>query len=140
MELLRITRYSGLPNLLTKTKLMKTKDEYIESLASELKEWSAQIDLLNAKAERATAQIKLKYDEEIDALRAKQHAASAKMNELENSSSEAWEAVKDSADKIWDELRLGLTSAVSKFKDGGEEAKRNEADRRVESPHVTADA
>ena len=32
-------------------KAMKTKDEYIENLASELKEWSAQIDLLAAKTE-----------------------------------------------------------------------------------------
>jgi hypothetical protein len=30
---------------------MRTKDEYIESLAAELKEWSAQIDLLADKAE-----------------------------------------------------------------------------------------
>ena len=44
----------------TKVKPMKTKDEYIESLASELKEWSAQIDLLAAKTEHAAAIVKLK--------------------------------------------------------------------------------
>jgi hypothetical protein len=36
----------------TKGKPLKTKDEYIENLASELKEWSAQIDLLAAKTEK----------------------------------------------------------------------------------------
>jgi hypothetical protein len=37
-----------------KEKAMKTKDEYIESLASELKEWSAQIDLLAGLPRRRT--------------------------------------------------------------------------------------
>ncbi|QXP83244.1 coiled coil domain-containing protein [Methylococcus sp. Mc7] len=95
---------------------MKTKDEYIESLASELKEWSAQIDLLAAKAENAAANVKLKYLEELDALRAKQHAAAEKMKELQDDSSDAWETVKETADRVWDDLRTGLANAVSKLK------------------------
>ena len=39
---------------------MKTKNEYIDSLATELKEWSAKIDLLVANSENATAEIKLR--------------------------------------------------------------------------------
>jgi outer membrane murein-binding lipoprotein Lpp len=73
----------------TKEKPMKTKDEYIDSLASELKDWSAQIDLLVAKAENAAADVKIKYAEELDALRAKQHAAVEKMKELEEASGDA---------------------------------------------------
>lgn len=95
---------------------MKTKDEYIESLAAELKEWSAQIDLLTAKMENAEADAKLGYEEELDTLCAKQHAAAEKMKELEESGGEAWETVKETADKVWDNLRTGLASAVSKFK------------------------
>lgn len=95
---------------------MKTKDEYINSLAAELKEWSAQIDLLTAKAEKATADVKLKYLEELDALRVKQHEAAAKVKELEESSGDAWVAVKQTADKVWDDLRAGIASATSKFK------------------------
>ncbi|UZR29782.1 coiled coil domain-containing protein [Methylococcus sp. ANG] len=95
---------------------MKTKDEYIESLASELKEWSAQIDLLAAKAENAAANVKLKYLEELDALRAKQHAAAEKMKELQDDSGDAWETVKETADRVWDDLRTGLANAVSKLK------------------------
>ena len=95
---------------------MKTKDEYIESLASELKEWSAQIDLLNAKTENAAADVKLRYAEELNALRAKQQAAADKMKELEEASGDAWETVKETADKVWNDLRAGLASTVSKFK------------------------
>lgn len=95
---------------------MKTKDEYIQSLAAELKEWSAQIDLLHAKAEGAAVDMKIKYAEEIEALRAKKQAASEKIQELEDASGDAWETVKETADKVWDELRAGLASTVAKFK------------------------
>lgn len=95
---------------------MKTKDEYIESLAAELKEWSAQIDLLNAKAENAAAEARLKYAEELDALRAKQQVAVLKIKELEAASGDAWQTVKETADKVWDDLRIGLASTVAKFK------------------------
>lgn len=95
---------------------MKTKDEYIESLAAELKQWSAQIDLLTAKTENAAAQAKPKYAEELEELRVKQHEATEKMKELTEASGNAWETVKESADKIWDELRVGLADAASKFK------------------------
>jgi len=95
---------------------MKTKDEYIESLAAELKEWSAQIDVLTAKAEAAGEQAKLKYAEEIDALRAKHLAATEKMRELREEGGDAWEVTKESADKIWAECRVGFDKVVALFK------------------------
>lgn len=95
---------------------MKTKDKYIESLTAELKDWSAQIDVLTAKAEKATADAKLKYLEEVDALRAKKQAADEKITELEEASGEAWLGIKQTADKVWDDLRTGIASATSKFK------------------------
>lgn len=45
----------------TTKKPAKTKDEYIESLAAELKEWSVRIDRLTDKMENAAGDVKLKY-------------------------------------------------------------------------------
>lgn len=95
---------------------MKTKEEYIENFASELKDWSAKIDELSAKTEKSAGMVKLKYVQELNAIRVKQHNAGEKMKELEGASAEAWEAAKDTADKLWDDLRSGLASTVSKFK------------------------
>ena len=95
---------------------MKTKDEYIESLASELKEWSVQIDILTAKAENLAAQVRIDYIEELSILRAKLHAAAEKLKELEDESGYAWESVKETTDKVWDDIRVGLADAASKFK------------------------
>jgi methyl-accepting chemotaxis protein len=95
---------------------MKTKDAYVEKLAAELNEWSAQIDLLAAKAENAKADAKLQYAQELEELRVKQREASEKMKELEEASDEAWENMKETADKVWEDLKTGITTASAKFK------------------------
>lgn len=94
---------------------MKTKEEYIDSLSAELKEWSAEIDVLNAKAEIAAEDIKLQYYADIAALKAKEAVATAKIKELQEASGDAWEAVKETAEHVWHDLRTGLASIVSKF-------------------------
>ena len=95
---------------------MNTKDEYIDSLASELKDWGAQIDLLAVKTEKAKAFAKLRYTGELNALHAQQDVAAAKMKELEESTGEAWGTLKETADVVWNDLRTGLASAVASFK------------------------
>jgi len=47
-------------------------------MAAHLKEWGAQIDLLEAKLENVGADMKVKRAEELHELRAKQRAASEK--------------------------------------------------------------
>jgi hypothetical protein len=92
------------------------QDAYKQKMAAQLKEWSAQINLLEAKAENAGADMKVKRAKQLHELRAKQRAASEKMKELEKASGEAWEQVKVTADKIWEDLKAGIADAHSKFK------------------------
>ncbi len=95
---------------------MKVHDAYKEKMAAQLKEWNAQINLLEAKVENASAEMKLKRAEALRDLRARQGRASEKMKELEKASGEAWDQVKATADTIWDELKTGIAAAQSKFK------------------------
>jgi len=95
---------------------MKTKEEYIDNLAAELKDWSTQIDLLTAKTESAAAHVRVKYIEELNGLHAKQQKAAETMKEMQETGGDAWETVKVTADKVWDDLRIGLADATSKFK------------------------
>ena len=84
---------------------MEIQDAYKQKMAAQLKEWSAQIDLLEAKVENAGADLKVKRAKQLHELRAKQRAASEKMKELGKASGAAWEQVKTTADKIWDDLK-----------------------------------
>lgn len=95
---------------------MVIQTEYKQKMAAQLKEWGAQIDLLEAKMENAGADIKVKYAKEIDELRTKQRTASAKMEELVNDSGEAWEQIKETADKLWDDLKASVAGSHEKFK------------------------
>ena len=95
---------------------MEINDAYKQKMAAQLKEWGAQIDLLEAKAANAGADIKVKQAQHLQELRAKQRAASEKMKELGKASGAAWEQVKTTADKIWDDLKAGVADAQSKFK------------------------
>jgi len=95
---------------------MEMQDAYKQKMAAQLKEWGAQINLLEARIENAGADMKIKRAGILHELRAKQGAASEKMVELEKAGGEAWEQAKETADKIWDDLKKGIADAHSKFK------------------------
>ena len=95
---------------------MEVKEAYKQKMAAQLKEWNAQIDLLEARVENAGADVAVKRAETLQKLRAKQRSAAEKMQELEKSTGEAWGQVKETADKVWEELKAGVAEAHAKFK------------------------
>jgi hypothetical protein len=95
---------------------MDIQEAYKQKKSAQLKEWGAQINLLEAKAENIGADMKVKHAEAMQELRSKQHAASEEMKKLGKASGEAWEQVKTTADKVWDDLKNGVSDAHSKFK------------------------
>ena len=95
---------------------MKSKDEYITKLSSELKVCSSKIDSLIAKAEIASENLKIECVQDFNALRIKEQVAIDKIKELEEASTERWIELKETADEIWDDLRIDLAIAISKFK------------------------
>jgi predicted ATP-binding protein involved in virulence len=96
---------------------MKNKrSAYEEKLDAQLKEWSAKIALLKAKAENAKADGKIAYYKTIDALEQKQNQARTRLRELKTAGDEAWEAVKTGTEKVWAEARTAYHDAGSRFK------------------------
>lgn len=95
---------------------MEIQQAYKQKMAAQLKEWNAQISLLEARVENAGADMAVRRAEALQQLRAKHSAAAEKMQELEKSSGEAWGQVKETADKLWEDLKAGVADAHSKFK------------------------
>jgi uncharacterized coiled-coil DUF342 family protein len=95
---------------------MKNREEYIDKLAAQLKEWSAKIDELETKARTAKENAKIEYETHVSELKKKRDTATHKLQELKNSSSEAWEVMKAGTEAAWVELKKAMTDAKEKFK------------------------
>ncbi len=95
---------------------MGLKESYQEQMEAQLREWSAKIDQLKAKADRAEAGAKIEYYKQIEGARAKAEVAKAKLTELKSASTEAWESLKSGVESAWIDLKTTIDGAASKFK------------------------
>ena len=95
---------------------MELQIAYKKKMAAQLKEWGAQLDLMEAKAKNLNADIEVKRASELYDLREKLNSAAIKMNEYEKTTGEAWDEIRVTADNVWDEIKTGFSSALLKFK------------------------
>jgi len=95
---------------------MKSREEYIDKLASQLKEWSAKIDELESKANATKADVKTGYENQIKQLKDKRDIATKRLQELKGASNDAWDTLKAGAETAWSDLSKALTAAKEKFK------------------------
>ena len=95
---------------------MDSKEAYREKLEAQMREWSAKIDLLKAKADQAEAEAKIEYSKAIEDLRRRKEALQTKFRELQNASDAAWKDIKAGTERAAADLRDALQSALSQFK------------------------
>ena len=95
---------------------MDKKEVYIENLEAQLREWSAKIDMLKAKADKAKAEAKGEYHKDMAALYAKRETAHQKLQELKNAGGEAGDALKAGIKNARDDLQDALNAAFEKFR------------------------
>lgn len=98
---------------------MNKRDEYIDKLAAQLKEWSAKIDELQSAARMAKDDVKAGYENQIKQLKDKRDTASQKLQELKGASTDAWGTLKAGAESAWADLKSAVTAAKDKFKKPG---------------------
>ena len=68
---------------------MEDRKTYVDKLTAQLKEWDAKIDELEAKTEKAQADMKLQYQEKVDKLKSKRKEADNKLKELKQAGDSA---------------------------------------------------
>ncbi len=83
---------------------MKTKVEYIEMLDLKSKEAGTHIDLLTAKMEKSSGELKLQYVSELKGLQAIQYQVK---KEIEEASGKKWRMDLVIATRAWDALSIG---------------------------------
>ena len=95
---------------------MTSREEHIDKLAAQLKEWSVKIDELESKARAAKADVKTGYDSQIRQLKDKRDAAMQKLQELKGASADAWDTLKAGAETAWADFKNAVTAAKEKLK------------------------
>ena len=89
---------------------------YEEKFDAQLKEWSAEIALFNAKADKAKAETKIEYYKMIETLQGKQDSARLKLQKLRTAGDDEWEDLKTGAENVWTEVKSAFERAAVKFK------------------------
>lgn len=95
---------------------MGNKEAYREKLEAQMREWTAKIDLLKARADQVEAEAKIEYSNRIEDIRQRKAALQEKLKELRNASDAAWNDIREGTEKAAADLRDALQSALSKFK------------------------
>jgi len=95
---------------------MKSREEHIDKLAAQLKEWSVKIDELESKARATKADVKTGYENQIRQLKDKRDVAMQKLQELKGASTDAWDTLKAGAETAWADLKNAVTAAKERFK------------------------
>ncbi len=89
---------------------------YQKKLDAQMKEWSAQISLFQARADKAGAEARVEYYKMIDSLQKRQNEIGAKLQELKAASDQAWDGLKVNTEKAWSEFKTILDNVSAKFK------------------------
>jgi len=77
---------------------MSDKDSYRKKTLAKMEEWNAEIDKLEARADRAGSDVQLEYFEQLKRLRALQEEATGKLDELDDADDDSWESARDDVD------------------------------------------
>ena len=96
------------------TQMTKT-DINIEKLNSQLDEWKAEIDKLEAKAVEARDEAKLSYMREVKNLKVSYAEAELKLNEMRNAQERASSDIMDGVTNAWRDLGNALSKAAKRF-------------------------
>lgn len=90
-----------------------SREEYINAITTQLKEWNSKIELLNKKAEGAGEEKKLKWKKNLEDFNKKKEIVKQRMNKLNAASEASWAEVKAGFETAWGDLKTAFTRAKS---------------------------
>ncbi len=96
--------------------MMDKRKAYEEKLEAQLDEWSAQVALFRARADKASAAAKIEYCRITEELQRRHDATRARLLELKGAGDESWKGLKNSAERVWAEVKTAFTDAASRLK------------------------
>jgi hypothetical protein len=88
-----------------------TQEAYKQKMEAQIKEWSARLEVLKAKAEKATAEAKLEMHAQAEKLKALEVSAQEHLAKLQASAAGTWDTVKADVTEKWNQVS-GAVEAI----------------------------
>ena len=95
---------------------MLTRDEYVAKMKRRLDKWSAEMDVLEAKAHKTQEDAKVKYQEQLIALRAKRQEGEEKLEAIKSATEDSWEQLKAETENVWEAFKDSVHAFKAHFK------------------------
>jgi hypothetical protein len=95
---------------------MSTRDEYVADMKRRLDEWSAEMDVLEAKLRQAKEDGNVKYQEQLSAMRAKRKEGEKQLEAIKAASEDTWVQLKTDTERVWDAFKDSVHQFKSHFK------------------------
>lgn len=92
-----------------------TIDAYKEKIRAEIKEMNAQMKILQAKAEKSGADMRLKYQEKQNDLKSRFKDIEMRLERLSNTAEDSWDEIRSGIDKSMNNVRESLKKATKQF-------------------------
>ncbi len=96
------------------------RDVYVERLKTQLGEWSADIEMLKARAGRVSADARGEYEEQLAGLREQRDSLAARVKDLQEAGDDAWDDIKQGVQEAWDRAKASFQKAMARFGRNGE--------------------
>lgn len=90
---------------------MASKEAYQQKLEAQIKEWDVKLEQLRSKARLASADLRIRYENELEDLAQQRKSMQKMFDDIGHHSEAAWQDMKDGAEKA----RLEMARALDKF-------------------------
>ena len=95
---------------------MSKRDEYVETLKTQLDQWSAEIAKWEAKAKDVEAEARAEYDRRLAAVREQREQSLYQLRLLQSAAGDAWMEMMRGTEEAWARMREAFEKASSHFR------------------------
>jgi hypothetical protein len=95
---------------------MNSRDQYVETLKTQLDQWNAEVAKWGAKTSEAQAGMRAEYEKQLDEFRRQRDKAIEQMRQVQSASGDAWQDFMRGADEAWARTREAFEKAHSHFR------------------------
>jgi DNA repair ATPase RecN len=93
-----------------------SREDFVQRLKEKIDLWNADLDRLQARADQASSETRIKYQQQIADLQERRGELEDKMAQLRCAGEGAWDDVKTGMEIAWGSMSEALSSALHRFK------------------------